>query len=372
MKICTITCHDVYNQGASLQAYALMSYLKKLGHEVEIINYKPKYLDIDYIFFAINSPRWKKHLLLKIVYLLLKIPERLGELPTKHGFDAFRRSCMTLTAKRYGSNEELRSDPPKADAYICGSDQIWNCNIPNGRDPAFYLDFAPSSAITLSYAASFAMDHIPEDIKDELRRRIDKLQYISVREIDAVRMLHELGIDRAMHVLDPVFLLEKSEWEEMAEPAPKGRYILIFCFDNENIGLGIAKKIAAIKNCPIYAANSAPLRGADRNLGFASPREFLGLIRNAQYVVTNSFHAVAFATIFNVEFLAFGRTEKMNSRITGLLRSLELQERYLPGTDFDPRKLPSVNYPEAGKRIEAMKERSKRFLENALHNSVNI
>ena len=371
MKICTITCHDVYNQGASLQAYALMAHLKKLGHEVEIINYKPKYLDIDYIFFAINSPQWGKNFFLKIVYLLLKIPERLGELPIKYSFDSFRRRYMTVTAKRYASNEELRRDPPKADAYICGSDQIWNCNIPNGRDPAFYLDFAPSTALTMSYAASLAMDYIPDNLKDELRLRIGKLDHISVREFDAIQQLHDIGIARAVHVLDPVFLLEKIEWEKMAGPAPKGRYILIFCFDNENIGLDIAKKIAAIKNCPIYAANSAPLRGVDKNLGFASPKEFLGLIRGAEYVVTNSFHAVAFALIFSVEFLAFGRTEKMNSRITNLLRSLELQEWYLPGADFDPRKLPSVNYHEAGKRIDALKERSKHFIENALRSRVN-
>jgi hypothetical protein len=343
-----------------------MTYLKNLGHEVEVINYKPKYLDIDYILLAINSPEWGKNLFLKIIYLLLKIPERLGELPIKHAFDAFRRRHLTMTAKRYLSNEELRRDPPKAEAYICGSDQIWNCNLPNGHDPAFYLDFAPPAAMKISYAVSFAMDYIPENLKDELRRRIDKLDHISVREVDAINLLQDIGINRGIHVLDPVFLLDRSYWEKMAKPVAKGRYILIYSFDNEKVIFDAAKKIASIRNCPIYAVNSTRLGGVDKNFRYASPDEFLGLIREAEYVVTNSFHAIAFALIFNVEFLALGRTEKLNSRMISLLRSLELEKRYLIDAVFDASQLPSINYHEVEKRIDIMKQQSKQFIENAL------
>jgi len=348
-----------------------MAYLKNLGHEVEIINYKPKYLDIDYIFFAINSPEWGKNIFLKILYLLLKMPERLGELPIKHAFDAFRRRNLTVTAQRYTSNEELRHDPPKAEVYICGSDQIWNCNLPNGHDPAFYLDFAPASAIKISYAASFAMDYIPENLKDELRQRIEKLDHISVREADAINLLHDIGINRGTHVLDPVFLFDKSHWEKMAKPVAKGRYILIFNFDNEERIFAAAKKIAAISNCPVYAANSIPLRGVDRNFRYASPVEFLGLIKDAEYVVTNSFHAIAFSLIFNVEFLALGRTEKLNSRMMSLLQSLNLEKRYLMDGVFDASQLPPIDYHEVDRRIDTLKYQSKKFLENALRKEAN-
>lgn len=366
MKICTITCHGVYNHGAVLQAFALMTYLKNLGHEVEIINYKPKYLDIDYIFFAINSPEWTKNIFLKIVYLILKIPERLGELPIKFAFDTFRRRHLNLTAQRYVSNEELQYDPPNADAYICGSDQIWNCNLPNGRDPAFYLDFVPSSAIKISYAASFAMDYIPKHLNNELRQRIEKLDDISVRESEGINLLHDLGIDRGVHVLDPVFLLEKRHWEEMAKPVGKGKYIFIFNFDNDKVVSATAKKIARYKNIPMYAANMTPLKGADRNYRYASPDEFLGLIKNAEYVVTNSFHAIAFALIFNVEFLALGRTEKLNSRMINLLQSVGLEERYIMDAEFDAKQLSSIDYQDVEKRLDTMKQQSKQFIENAL------
>jgi hypothetical protein len=348
-----------------------MAYLKNLGHEVEIINYKPKYLEIDYIPFAIHSPKWKRNIFLKIIYLLLKMPEKLGELPIKHAFDAFRSRHLAVTAKRYASNEELRRDPPKAEAYICGSDQIWNCNRPSGHDPAFYLDFAPAAAIKMSYAASFAMDYIPENLKDELRQRIDKLDHISVRESDAISLLRDIGINRGLHVLDPVFLLDKSDWEKMAKPVAKGKYILIFNFDNDKIIFDAARKVAAIRHCPMYAANMTPLKGVDKNYRYASPDEFLGLIKEAEYVVTNSFHAIAFALIFNVEFFALGRTEQMNSRIISLLRSLELEKRYLIDAEFDASQLPSINYQEVEKRIDKLKLHSKQFLENALRKKVN-
>jgi hypothetical protein len=343
-----------------------MTYLKNLGHEVEIINYKPEYLSREYKLFVIHSPEWGKNILLKIVYLILKIPERLIQLPIKYAFDAFTRSHLTVTAKRYTSNEELRRDPPKAEAYICGSDQIWNCNLPNGHDPAFYLDFAPATAMKMSYAASFAMDYIPENLKDELRQRIDKLDHVSVRESDAINLLQDIGINRGIHVLDPVFLLDRSDWEKMAKPVAKGRYILIYSADNEEVILDAAKKVAAIRNCPIYAVNSMPLGGVDKNFRYASPDEFLGLIRDAEYVVTNSFHAIAFALIFNVEFLALGRIEKLNSRMISLLRSLELENRYLIDAVFDARQLPSMNYHEVEKRIDKLKQQSKQFIENAL------
>jgi hypothetical protein len=370
VKICTITCHDVYNPGASLQAYALMTYLKNDGYDVEIINYKPKYLDIDFVFFAVNSPWWNRNFFLKLIYLVLHLPKRISDLPVKFAFDSFRRKYLSLTAKRYRTNEELRKDPPIADVYICGSDQIWNSNLPNGRDPAFYLDFAPSESIKMSYAASFAMDHIPEQLKMEIRDRINNINYISVRESDAIGLLHDIGIDRGIHVLDPVFLLTAKQWEEIAKPAPKEKYILIFNFDNDQMILETAKKIAAIKKCSIYDANMIPLKGLDKNLPYAAPDEFLGLIKNAEYIVTNSFHAIAFALIFHVEFIALGRTEKLNSRMINLLQSVRLENRYVMDSEFDAYQLATIDFQKIEKKIDEMKRKSIQFIDHALRNKI--
>lgn len=106
MKICTITCHDVYNVGASLQAYALQTYLKSLGHDVKIIDYKPDYLSKHYRLDIVSNPKYDKPFL-KQAYLLAKLPGRLHMLPRKKAFDSFTAKYLDLT-KRYTSNEELK------------------------------------------------------------------------------------------------------------------------------------------------------------------------------------------------------------------------------------------------------------------------
>ena len=111
MKIRTITCHDVYNVGASLQAYALQTYLKSLGHDVKIIDYKPDYLSKHYRLDVVGNPKYDKPFV-REAYLLAKLPERLHALPRKKTFDSFTAKHLDLT-RRYTSNEELQADPPR-------------------------------------------------------------------------------------------------------------------------------------------------------------------------------------------------------------------------------------------------------------------
>ena len=127
MRIKTITCHDVYNAGASLQAYALVTYLRSLGHEAEIIDYKPDYL-AHYRLTGINNPRYDKPVIREL-YTLAKLP---GRFKARHGkrkksFDAFTKEFLPTTKRRYISNDDLKQNPPEADVYFAGSDQIWNC-----------------------------------------------------------------------------------------------------------------------------------------------------------------------------------------------------------------------------------------------------
>lgn len=164
MKIKTITCHDVYNVGASLQAYALVTYLRKLGHDAQIIDYKPDYLSNHYPLWGLGNPAYDKPVIREL-YNLAKLPGRLKARNGKAEYDRFTAEFLPLTPRRYTSNDDLKQNPPEADVYFAGSDQIWNCFFPNGKDPAFYLDFAPAGSVRASYAASFAMDDIPEEWK---------------------------------------------------------------------------------------------------------------------------------------------------------------------------------------------------------------
>ena len=218
MKICTITCHDVYNVGASLQAYALQTYLKLLGHDVKIIDYKPDYLSKHYRLDIVGNPKYDKPFL-KQAYLLAKLPGRLRMLPRKKAFDSFTAKYLDLT-KRYTSNEELKKEPPEADAFLAGSDQIWNPLFPNGKDPVFYLDFA-LHGIRASYAASFAVDEFPQELREVTAQYLKRFDHIAVREKSGLSVLKTLGITNAVTVLDPVFLLDRAQWGAMAE-RPEG------------------------------------------------------------------------------------------------------------------------------------------------------
>ena len=362
MKICTITCHDVYNYGASLQAYALKTHLAREGHEVSIIDYKPDYLSGHYRFMTVASPRWEKSWLHKTIYLVLKLPGRLLALPRKWAFDRFTRKYLPLTPIHYASNNNLKKNPPAAEAYICGSDQIWNCQFPNGRDPAFYLDFAPQGKRKLAYAASFAMDALPQELMPVLKERINRLDAISVRETDALRLLQELGITRGVQVVDPVFLLERQYWEAMATLEPHERYILVYSFDNEAQISAIARRLAVAKKCKLYSVNPHPFKGANKNWNYASPTDFLGLIMHAEHVVTNSFHAVAFALIFHREFTVTGREEKLNSRMLSLLQSLGIQERYLLLDAPNRQAMQPIDYVNIDESLQRMTARSREFL----------
>lgn len=149
MKIATITCHNVYNYGASLQAYALQRYLSQAGHDVQIIDYKPYYLNSRYNWRHIPAESrlypYKDYIGTQCIYFLLKNRKIYKTIGRKRKFDDFRQKFLTLTDNTYTSAEELRATPPQADLYIAGSDQIWNTACENGKDAAFYLDSDPTT-----------------------------------------------------------------------------------------------------------------------------------------------------------------------------------------------------------------------------------
>ena len=132
MKIKTITCHDVYNVGASLQAYALVTYLRKLGHDAQIIDYKPDYLSNHYPLWGLGNPAYDKPVIREL-YNLAKLPGRLKARNGKAEYDRFTAEFLPLTPRRYTSNDDLKQNPPEADVYFAGSDQIWNCFFPTEK-----------------------------------------------------------------------------------------------------------------------------------------------------------------------------------------------------------------------------------------------
>lgn len=357
MQIKTITCHDVYNLGASLQAYALAEYLKDCGHDVQIIDYKPAYLSRHYSLSWVANPKFDRPLV-RQAYLLAKLPGRLRARKSlrKQRFDDFRRDLLPLTHRRYESVEELRERYPEADLYIAGSDQIWNPVFPNGKDPAFFLEFVPGEKRKISYAASFSVDELEAVDQKRMQPWLERLDAISVREISGVKLLAKMGL-QGVQVMDPVFLLDKERWETLAVRPDTDGYILVYDFDGSDRVREMARQLAERTGKRIVSV--FPMGGASEVWFDMGPREFLGAILNADCVLSNSFHATAFSLIFHKEFYVVNREEKINTRMRDLLEGLSLGERLI---SCIPDQLSGPDWETVQGSLEEMIARSKTFL----------
>ena len=366
MKIRTITCHDVYNSGASLQAYALQKFISDLGHDVAIINYKPNYLSAHFSITDISNPLYKRNILLKLAYLSLKLPGRLLARIKKSRFDSFQKKHLKITDTKYNTNAELCHNPPFADVYIAGSDQIWNTLYLNGCDASFYLNFAPDCSKKISYAASFAGSKVDDKYKPFVKKELANLDTIAVREFDALDILDDLGFHNSCCVCDPVFLLSQKEWEDFAPINHEKKYLLIYDFEHNPEVHTLAQKLASENNWNIYVVNTN-LSYADRNFPYAGPLEFLSLIKHAQFVISNSFHATAFSLIFKKNFAVIKRNENINSRMLSILNHLNLEHHLVECSSSY--KISAINYEVIDEKLAIYIKQSKQYLSKQLNNS---
>ena len=363
MKIKTITCHDVYNVGASLQAYALVKYLRNLGHQAEIIDYKPLYLQ-HYQLTGVASPQYDKPVLREI-YQLIKLPGRIAARKSrrKKNFDIFTEKYLPITSKTYTSIDELKANTPEADIYIAGSDQIWNPLFQNGKDPSFFLQFAPNSSKRISYAASFAVDDLAVEDSERMRGWLKSLNAISVREKSGVQLLSKMGL-HGVQVCDPVFLLERTVWEKLAICPKEKKYLLVYDFDNNPEIRKIASELAKKRDLRIISV--FPMEGADGIYKDMGPLEFVGTVLNADTVLSNSFHATAFSLMFQKDFFVVNRKENINTRMQDLLESVGLSARLIRCSD-------NIDYITAAewKNVEQLLvkiiEKSKQFLDGVIN-----
>lgn len=265
-----------------------------------------------------------------------------------------------LRVRDYPDVETLRREPPVSDAYIAGSDQIWN---PALRREEFFLHFAPEGKRVVSYAASMGVTDVSEQGKDWLRQNLEKFQKLSVREADMVSVLAELTGKQVQVHIDPTFLKSADEWRKLQKTYPVRRpYILVYpiYWDSKlNAQLRQLKKETGFDIISLHSG----LRNiyADRIIRDADVGEFLWLVDHAQCVVTSSFHGVAFSTIFNKKYSAV-INPGAPSRIGNLLGVLGMNTPEIKDCieKFD------VDYEAVNGRIQAEKERSLHYLKGEI------
>ena len=361
MKIGILTYHRAENYGALLQAYALITYLKNLGHEAEFVDYWPEYHVEHYRIFSFL--RFKRYSINDKVKYLLKfflwgVPKYLR----KFRLQSFMKGYMGLNSiPRYQTDNEKTE---RYDLVIYGSDQIWRKQGINGNqfNPWYFGSSNVVANSKVTYAASMGVIETNKEDELFLKKCMKQFDHISVREVDLCEYLNGLGISSEI-VCDPTFLLSKEEWRKLIKPSKKKeKYILLYNLLQMPESVKFAQSLSKATGFPIKEINmqqSFSHAILPRYITCASLNYFLGLIDNAEYVVSNSFHGVAFSVIFEKQFFAVGMGNKAN-RVVSLLQSLGIQERYFFNPEYTP--LSEINYKDVEKRKDEMVDQSTKFL----------
>jgi hypothetical protein len=365
MKIGILTYHRAENYGALLQAYALLTYLGSLGHEVSFIDYWPKYhSDYFKIFsWATFTKRPLKSKLLMLVRLVLMGNKLLRR---KKVMQQFMHEQLRLPDTPTYTTRDCETE--RYDVAVYGSDQIWRKqNLGGvGFDEWFFGSDNVQADKKIVYAGSMGkLETAPEDILF-VKAQMQNFQNIAVREKDLQDYLQQQGIASTL-VIDPVFLLTKEQWHRLAvAPQSDTPYILFYNLLNTPESTAFAKELSKKTGLPIKEITKKTVWGkkGNRFIDSASVQEFLGLVEHAAYVVSNSFHGVAFSVIFEKQFYAVGMGEKSN-RVVSLLESAGIKERYVE-TRHGQITASEIDYAEVTTRIEDETKKSKDYLLTSL------
>lgn len=361
--------HRVPNFGSALQAYALQHKLFQHGIDNKII---------DYIYsYAGYEPSWGRYIYDKVKYYAKVILRRPASMTR---FFFFHKKYLKTTFREYTKNELMFGKAPSFDAYMTGSDQVWNCKFTKG-DTNFLLKFAPKDSPRLSYGASFASPSIPKEYEHIFKEELPKYSSILVREHSGVDIVKNLIGKNAEVVCDPTLLLTKTDYHVLATksklfiPEPFILvYILDYMYNPYPKVYDIIRKVKKELGLKVvYIGTDAP-DPMDNNYSYVGgqigPLEFLWLMENTSFVITTSFHGTAFATIFHKPlFSVVQATENEDGRMQTLLRGLK-QEKSLVAynKELDVDLIHSDEIITKEERLNVIRMHSEELLVNSLKN----
>lgn len=312
MKVGVLTFTEGYNYGNKLQNYALLMYLKNnFPCDAKTVNNciaQGSKLKKAKLLLTWATPS-KKH------YMYWKRLTR---------FKAFNRKYLNFTSEKLTSDTK---DFSEVDCFVCGSDQIWNPHYYGNID--FLTGKLPVPKRSISYAASFGVSEIPNEKKMAFSKALSNLEAISVREDQGLNICKELGFENCRVNIDPTFLLSKDEWLKVITKPDKelpSKYVVTYFLGSiEKNVEGKIENYCKTNNLQRIDLNSVnALKWFD-----ITPFEFLYLIKNAEFIFTDSFHASVFSIIFGKDFLTSERTSsnsnKMGSRIDTLFSTFSCE-----------------------------------------------
>ena len=363
-----------WGYGAQLQSYALCKIL--------LIN---SYNSGQVMFSKVNKKpniysRAKNISILKIIRKLSSVLVIFFAANLKKRFtyfnDFFNRICHSST--KYDKSN-ISNYVNNNDIFIVGSDQVWN---PAWTEDSYFLNFVPDHNGKIAYAASIGTNSVSQTFLEHVVPLINRFDFISVREESAKEILQPYVDKPIKVVLDPTLLLTRDEWDKIAvQPAVPQPYIFVYLLGEKREHRRLIKKYAKTLGLKIvflphvhFRFNPADCFFSDYNLYDVGPREFVGLIKNAEMVITDSFHGCVFSIIYQKKFWALKRhkdseKENMNSRLYTLFDSLGLQDRLIEdeSTEYDAKSLNrQIDYSQVEAKLDALRKDSSDFLLNAI------
>lgn len=383
-KVGIVSCYFKHNYGSMLQAYATQKVLDNMeipnetiniDENIDFANGKKKY----YMSQITNIPFIKSKLGMVKLKLDKKINKNLGNniQIRDNKYKEFEKN-FRLT-KPYKTYRELSEQCANYSDVIVGSDQLW---LPVNVVADYYtLNWVPDNVNKVSYATSFGVSTVPDKYKNDYKKFLNRINCLSTREEAGIKLVEQLSDNKATLVCDPTLLLNKEEWMDIQkeEPIIKEKYILCYFLGKNIEHRKFAERLKEKTGCKIVSLNHADeyVKYSDKFCDYApydiGPAEWINLIRNAEYVCTDSFHGTVFSLINNTKFFTFERYSNKNSkvstnsRIYSLLGIVDLKERILSGTEnVDDVIKMQINFDNVNEKLDKFRESSKGFLKNSI------
>lgn len=386
MKIGIITLwQSSDNYGQQLQCWALQQELIKLGHDPYLIRY-----DVEYRTRNNKSPLWKKALKLVLIYPVIKSLKRRkirekeqllkaynAKRNNERQFLSFRKDNFLVSDNIYSTLQELKDNPPEADAYIVGSDQVWAFTLDNYENRVMFLDFGDKKIKRIAYAPSFSMPSYPEKLKLVLKENLDRFDSLSVREQTGAKICNEIGCT-AQVVVDPTMLLTSKDYSVIANANTCGSYIYLYYLNisnSEEVEWQQLHEFANNNNLKIIATPaSGYIQGKELfdkvEYQYATIPQWIGLINGARLVVTTSFHGVVFCIIHRTPFIYFplmGKYSRGNNRVIDLCKILGLSNHiWNSSSSFESLFQKTIDWENVQEKLELLRKGSIDYLKNAL------
>lgn len=380
-KIGIITYFYYYNYGTMLQGYALQYAMEKLGKgqfSAEIIDcrFDEKRLTKLQIF------KIRCSLIFNYLFGIRRVIRRAKEKRIyakydsqfclrKKFFENFADEYCHLTPQTYRRSEDIYTNAPLFDIYVTGSDQTWSPKV--GLRDSLFLGFAPNDKLRAAYAPSIGVAEYSEEEKKYVKEHLKKYKFVSCRENYGTENLKTLSPVPVETVLDPTLLVRGDEWRKIAvKPAVDGKYILCYFIGDRKYYRDFAEQLSKQLNLPLVFIPVSFLDfSPGENLKWETgPREFLGLIDDAEVVLTDSFHGTIFSINFNKTFYSFikhsGKKAMDNMRIVDILERMNLLVRLKESYEGGYIEYTPIDYSGTNSLLQVERTNSESYIEKIL------